>query len=262
LQGFKCNKFGMNWFLFLRVHARTQGIPQCFCAAPTAISSRGVVAAFWGGAKNRLRFDSQSLTYVGRYFDLDGSARFFSFKTPRCRAQTPRITEVFGWPAKAVVSTFFGIIWNAPHHATKRVAKPQPFRLASHVAALTGTALHCKLKFLSGPLFRSHRGKNRPGSCIRSPKGETGVAGVNCLRDIFSVPPRAKAQAPAPVQKTCCLTPVEQRQSRAPVASVPGAFAPPGKEGPLFFQAHPATAACAATNKSQRRHWRLTVTTL
>jgi hypothetical protein len=85
---------------------------------------------------------------------------------------------------------------------------------------------------------------------------QKGVAVVTCHREFFS-PSRAQAQASAPVQKTRCYAPAEQRQSRAPVASVPGAFAPPGKEGHRFFQAHPSTAACAATHKSQRRHWRL-----
>ena len=73
----------------------------------------------------------------------------------------------------------------------------------------------------------------------------------------FLVPPRAKAQASAPVQKTRCCAPAEQRQSRAPVASVHGAFAPPGKEGHRVFFSAPSHRCLRRTHKSQRRHWRL-----
>ncbi|XVJ69131.1 MAG: hypothetical protein HEQ39_05375 [Rhizobacter sp.] len=54
------------------------------------------------------------------------------------------------------------------------------------------------------------------------------------------MPPRAQAQASAPVQKTRCCAPAEQRQSRALAASVPGAFAPPGKEGHRIFLSAPS----------------------
>jgi hypothetical protein len=99
--------------------------------------------------------------------------------------------------------------------------------------------------------------EKQTGFLLRSPKGETGVAGVNCHGEIFLVPPRAKAQASAPVQRRAALHRLSSDSLVPPWPLCPALLRRPVKKATVFFQAHPATAACAANHKSQRRHWRL-----
>ena len=138
-----------------------------------------------------------------------------------------------------------------PNHATEKDSNAQPFRLASYFNALTRIATACTLKAPPRAFLMCQ-------FPTRNILAETKRRRSRYLpQRTFLVPPVHRRKPLHPFKRRAAVHRLSSDSLVPPWLLCPALLRRPVKKATAFFQAQPATAACAANYKSQRRHWRL-----
>lgn len=172
-------------------------------------------------------------------------------KAPQWQAQTPRISEVFGWPIPAVLLALFNGHLARSTSDTEKGSNPQRFRLASYFNALTRTATACTLKAPPRAFLMCQ-------FPTRNILAETKRRRSRYLpQRTFLVPSVHRLKPLHPFKRRAAVHRLSSDSLVPPWPLCPALLRRPVEKATVFALAHPATAACAANHKSQRRHWRL-----